>query len=425
MNNYTNDFKKCQVATQILHEFFQNLVDTEFKKYTNALQEQHTNSEGIIDKNYHKNGSTPYQYVTKYGNITLSIPRLRNPNVKFTPSIIHSDYKSHFDVEKPICLLYGLGLSCTSISTFFMEAFDLKLSSSKVSNITKMLDKDYDDFNNRDLYTIQPQVLYIDTTYFKIRDNGRYRKVAYHVIIALDSKGKKQIIYADALDSESCNSWMKVFKILKKRGLGYPKLIVVDGCTASHKAIKIAYPNATIQVCLFHLIANIRRLLNGNDEKIALKLLSSEFFSGALDFNSFKVKLYASFPNYHINLDSLFKSRYLNQYQLYHDSCWKSIQTNNSLESVNQELKLITSSHKTFGSISGLNRALITVINRINHGYTENDISVDFVSESSLLKETFIKKEYKYSVIIQTGAKSKLTYYCDYDKMEVLIKMLI
>ncbi len=76
--------------------------------------------------------------------------------------------------------------------------------------------------------------IYIDATYFKVREDSKYRNKALYVCIGIDDEGKREIISAKIYDSESEIEWESFFDDLKGRGLKVVELVVSDG----HKGIQ-------------------------------------------------------------------------------------------------------------------------------------------------------------------------------------------
>ncbi|WP_363319990.1 transposase [Ferroplasma sp.] len=71
--------------------------------------------------------------------------------------------------------------------------------------------------------------IYIDATYFKIREDGRYGNKALYVCIGIDSEGRREILSAHLYDSETEVGWESFFDDLKERGLNGVELVISDG----------------------------------------------------------------------------------------------------------------------------------------------------------------------------------------------------
>ena len=57
--------------------------------------------------------------------------------------------------------------------------------------------------------------IYIDATYFKTREDGRYGNRALYVCIGIDSEGRREILSCKLCDSETEMEWESSFDNLK------------------------------------------------------------------------------------------------------------------------------------------------------------------------------------------------------------------
>ena len=101
------------------------------------------------------------------------------------------------------------------------------VSASYVSTLAFELDSRVKEFLERPIESPM-KFIYIDATYFKMRENGKYRSMALYVCIGFNPEGKREILSARLYDSETEIEW--------------------ESCTVSHtlrqtgKTIKRPFP---------------------------------------------------------------------------------------------------------------------------------------------------------------------------------------
>lgn len=107
-----------------------------------------------------------------------------------------------------------------------------KISASYVSSIAKELDSKVIEFLSRSVDSHIPY-LFVDASYFKIRDGIRYSNKALLVIAGIREDGIREILGARIADCEDELTWEDIFSDLKDRGLRHVDLVISDG----HKGI--------------------------------------------------------------------------------------------------------------------------------------------------------------------------------------------
>ena len=99
------------------------------------------------------------------------------------------------------------------------------LSRSQVSEITKGLNEQVEEFRNRSLAGTVYPVLWVDALYEKVRVDGRIVSMAVLIVCGVDENGHRDIIAVEPMAEESRSSYGVLFQNLKDRGLSTPRLI--------------------------------------------------------------------------------------------------------------------------------------------------------------------------------------------------------
>ncbi|WP_435174893.1 IS256 family transposase, partial [Gordonia hongkongensis] len=99
--------------------------------------------------------------------------------------------------------------------------------------------------------------VFIDAIMVKIRD-GQVRNRPIYAAVGVDLDGHKDILgmWAGDGDGESARFWLAVLTDLKNRGVRDIFFVVCDGLKGLPDSVSAAFPLATVQTCIIHLIRN-------------------------------------------------------------------------------------------------------------------------------------------------------------------------
>ena len=127
------------------------------------------------------------------GELTLDKPDLRSGS--FTTTV----FDKYSIVEKALNSIivesYIKGVSTRSINSI-INSLGISVSPEYVSSLNKELDKKVKEFLETRIEE-QIKYLYIDATYFKVRENSRYKSMALYTSIGVNSNGIRQILSMD------------------------------------------------------------------------------------------------------------------------------------------------------------------------------------------------------------------------------------
>jgi transposase-like protein len=115
------------------------------------------------------------------------------------------------------------------------------LSRSQVSEMTKGLDEQVENFRNRSLTGSYP-VIWTDALYEKVRVDGRVVSMAVLVDCGVNAQGQREVLAVEPMMEESRESYSQLFHSLKQRGLETPSLVVSDANKGLITAIRKALP---------------------------------------------------------------------------------------------------------------------------------------------------------------------------------------
>ena len=128
------------------------------------------------------------------------------------------------------------------------------LSRSQVSEMTKGLNEQVEEFRNRSLAGTVYPVLWVDALYEKVRVDGRVVSIAVFIVCSVDGNGHRDIIAVEPMAEESKSSYGVLFQNLKDRGLSTPRLIISDAHSGLVSTIRESFPGASWQRCKVHFV---------------------------------------------------------------------------------------------------------------------------------------------------------------------------
>ena len=162
--------------------------------------------------------------------------------------------------------MYGLGTSYDGIVQPLHEIYGIEVSVASISAVTDKLVPMLIEWRSRllePLYT----VVFLDATYFKVKqDNKVMPKVVYN-IIGIDNYGRKDILGFYACESESAHFWLGILNDLKARGVEDILIACIDGLKGFPEVINTAFPDTEVQLCVIHQICNSLKHVASKNQK--------------------------------------------------------------------------------------------------------------------------------------------------------------
>lgn len=287
----------------------------------------------------YSNGYKPKTVKTRMGEITFSIPQVREGG--FYPSVLEKGLRSERALTMTLAEMYVQGVSTRKVKEITEQLCGFEVSAEQVSRATAQLDSVLQEWRERPLGEIR--YLYLDARYEKVRESSQVRDAAVLVATGIDPAGERQVLGVSVSLSEQETHWKAFLKALKDRGMHGVQLVISDdhqGLGAARRAILGSVP---WQRCQFHLqqnagayvprqamrsevAADIRSIFNASDRKTA-----EELWQAAIH------KYATSAPRLSAWLEeNLLEGFSVFDFPLEHR---RSIRTTNSLERINKEIR--------------------------------------------------------------------------------------
>lgn len=226
----------------------------------------------------------------------------------------------------------------------------MDVSHSLIARVTDGLKEDIQAWQNRPLSTVYP-IVYLDCIVVKVKQDQHIINKAIYLALGVNVEGHKELLGMWISENEGAKFWLGVLTELKNRGLQDILIACVDGLTGFPEAIRVAYPEAHIQLCIVHQVRNSLKYVPTKDMKPVaadLKLIygAPTLQAGEQALEAFSERWDAKYPSiskswrkHWENLSTLF---------LYPPDIRKVIYTTNAIESMNMVIRKAIRNRRIF-----------------------------------------------------------------------------
>lgn len=216
-------------------------------------------------KRNRRNGHSQKTVQGDLGALTLETPRDRQGT--FEPKLIPKHQRRIPGFDEKILALYAKGMTTRDIQEIVKELYEVEVSPTLISEITADLDAEVTAWRTRRLDPIWP-IVYLDGIVVHVRgENGRVSQHTMYVAIGVNLQGKKALLGLWLAETEGAKFWLSCLTDLKSRGVTDLFLVCVDGLSGFPEAIRTAFPQARVQLCLVHLVRAALRYVTEKDSR--------------------------------------------------------------------------------------------------------------------------------------------------------------
>ena len=207
------------------------------------------------ERTSHRCGFRPRRLDTRMGTMYLMVPKVRNGG--YIPFFVTERKRSEAALIQVVQEAFVQGVSTRKMEKLAKSLGIDGISRSQVSEMTKGLNDQVDEFRNRPLTSDHYPVLWVDALYEKVRYGGRVVSMAIMLVCGVNGEGKREVLALEPMLEESKESYRQLFEGLKERGLKRPFLVVSDAHKGLVAAIRDCFPGASWQRCKVHFMRNI------------------------------------------------------------------------------------------------------------------------------------------------------------------------
>ena len=314
-----------------------------------------------------RNGSYTRKFDTKYGPLTIKMPRDRLGEFY---SILLPKYQRHDNsINKTIVDLFNTGLSNSDISKIIESLCGASYSKQTVSNITDKCIESIQAFKQRPLQKAYA-VIYTDATCMSLR-RDTVAKEAVHIAIGITVEGFKEILGYSIAPNESSVIWKELLESFKQRGLERVALFCTDGLAGMEDVINATFPEAKIQRCLVHVGRNIAAKVRVTDRRDILADFKEVYNSNTQEeahkvLEIFKTKWSRKYPKV---IECLENNHNLLTFYDFPKEVKSSIYTTNLIEGLNKQIKRKFKNKEQFPTEQAMEKYLVSQFNQYNEKF--------------------------------------------------------
>jgi putative transposase len=296
-----------------------------------------------------RNGHSPKTVQGDLGEVTLAIPRDRNGT--FEPQLVPKHQRRVPGFDEKILALYAKGMTTRDIQEIVLDLHGVEVSATLVSEITDDLESEVTAWRSRPLSAVWP-IVYFDGIVVHVRGaNGKVAQHTVYVALGVNLEGHKELLSLWLGENEGAKFWLSCLTDLKNRGLRDIFVACIDGLSGFPDAIRAAYPQATVQLCLVHLVRAALRYVSSDDSKPVVADLKKIYQAATVveaeqALEAFAQAWDAKYPT----IAKAWRAKWADIITLfdYPPAIRRVIYTTNAIESVNSVIRKFTRNRKIY-----------------------------------------------------------------------------
>jgi transposase-like protein len=350
-----------------LESFLQGLFKQGVEQLLEAEMEEHLgySKHSRVGSGNSRNGKGSKQLKTTLGDIHIQPPRDRKGS--FQPLVIGKRKGVMEKIEDIVISLYARGMSTRDIEQQIKDIYGVSLSSSSISNITERVLIDVQEWQTRPLDD-QYLIVWMDGVCFKVRQENRIITKSVHLVIGLNTHGRKELLGMWINEKEHAGFWMEVLNDLRQRGLQDILIACTDNLKGLTQAIKAMFPQTITQLCIVHQIRNTLKYIPYKKRTAVMQDLRAVY--GAINLQQAEqamLLLKEKWENhYPASILSWLKNwEELTPYFAFPPEIRKIIYTTNTIESLNRNIRKFTKNRVLFPDDQSVIKAVFLATQQI------------------------------------------------------------
>lgn len=318
-----------------------------------------------------RNGHSQKTVSSDMGELTLQTPRDRQGT--FEPQLIAKHQRRLTGFDDKILALYAKGLTTRDIQDLVKELYGVEVSPTLVSEITADLDAEVTAWRTRRLDAVWP-IVYLDGIVVHVRgENGRVSQHTMYVAVGVNLQGKKELLGLWLSENEGAKFWLSCLTDLKNRGVSDLFIVCVDGLSGFPEAIRTAFPQTKVQLCLVHLVrAALKYTTDKDSREVAADLKTIYQAATVLEaeqaLDAFEQKWSAKYPT----IVKQWRAKWSDLITLFEFPApiRKAIYTTNAIESVNSVIRKFTRNRKQYPNAESALKLVYLAIHEASKKWT-------------------------------------------------------
>ncbi|MYN21251.1 IS256 family transposase, partial [Rugamonas sp. FT107W] len=196
---------------------------------------------------------------------------------------------------------------------------------------------------------------------------------AVYLAIGVNMEGHKEVLGLWISQTEGAKFWLQVVTELKNRGVQDIFIACVDGLKGFPDAIEAVYPQASVQLCIVHMVRNSLNFVPWKAQKEVaadLKLIYS-----AATVEEAEIRLTEFEEKWDKQYKPISQSWRRNWTRVipffdYPPEIRKVIYTTNAIESINMSLRKVTKARSSFPTDEAVSKLFYLALNNISKKWT-------------------------------------------------------
>jgi putative transposase len=318
-----------------------------------------------------RNGHSSKTVSGDLGDIPLRTPRDRNGT--FEPQLIGKHQRRLAGFDDKILALYAKGMTTRDIQDIVKDLYGVEVSPTLVSEITADLDAEVTAWRTRRLDAVWP-IVYLDGIVVHVRgENARVSQHTMYVALGVNLQGKKELLGLWLGETEGAKFWLACLTDLKNRGVNDIFVLCVDGLSGFPEAIRTAFPQTKVQLCIVHLVRAALKYVTEKDSREVVADLKTIYQAatvleaeGALD--AFEKKWGEKYPT----IVKQWRAKWNDIIPLFEFPApiRKAIYTTNAIESVNSVIRKFTRNRKQYPNAESALKLIYLAIHEASKKWT-------------------------------------------------------
>jgi putative transposase len=296
-----------------------------------------------------RNGASAKTVQGESGQLNIATPRDRNGT--FEPLLIPKYERRLAGFDDKVLALYAKGMSTRDIQELVKTLYGVELSPALISSLTDAVDDEVTVWHSRPLEAVFP-IVYFDGIVVHVRGvSGRVSQHTIYVALGVNLTGHKELLGLWLAENEGAKFWLHVLTDLKNRGLNDIFVACIDGLAGFPDAIRAAYPQTKVQLCVVHLVRAALRYVADKDSKAVVRDLKKIYQAATLleaeqALEDFAQAWQASYPT----IIKMWRAKWTDIITLFDFPApiRKAISTTNAIESVNSVIRKFTRNRKIY-----------------------------------------------------------------------------
>ena len=253
--------------------------------------------------------------------------------------------------DEKILALYAKGMTTRDIQDIVRELYGVDVSPTLISEITTDLDAEVTAWRTRPLESIWP-IVYFDGIVVHVRGaNGHVSQHTVYVALGVNLEGHKELLGLWLGQNEGAKFWLGCLTDLKNRGLRDIFVACIDGLSGFPEAIRAAYPQTSVQLCIVHLVRAALRYVNTQDSKPVIADLKKIYQAATIVEAEQALDAFAQvWDKKYPTIAKMWRAKWTDISTLFDFPApiRKAIYTTNAIESVNSVIRKFTRNRKIY-----------------------------------------------------------------------------